>query len=156
MYHRKPSSYQWDNMPNRVTQTGESWQLALLMKDVGDEVDMEWGCGSSGAQAWKGEGALESAFGYSSSTDHLDYNSTVAQRELDSRRSVVLTGRTSSSGHAFVAHGYKWYWTQCCGYLSFWIDWGWDGASNGWFSSGNWTPPGRQYTQEKKMLIIRP
>jgi hypothetical protein len=159
-FHQKPSSYQWSSMPDRVTQTGESWQLAYLMYEVGQEVDMNWGCTSSGASTSKGERALESAFGYSNSTNYIDYNTSTAEKEIKARRPVIFRGRESDNdggtGHAFVGHGYKWYYTQCCGYLSFWIDWGWNGASNGWFSGGGWRPGNRSYVHDKKMLIVHP
>ena len=56
--------------------------------------------------------------------------------------------------------GYNDYTNYCSSssncYLSFWIDWGWNGRSNGWFRSGNWSPGSKRYVHDKKMLIIRP
>lgn len=44
-YHEFPNNYNWDNMPD----LWGTMETARLMRDVGDAVDMNWGCNGSGA-----------------------------------------------------------------------------------------------------------
>ena len=167
-FHERPTSYNWGAMPNRLTRAGEAPEIALLMLAAGNSVDMKWRCSSSGAKTYKVEKALENDFGYSNSTDYRSLNVSTAEQEIRSRRPVILKGRSPDTngdgdkeGHAWVADGYKWYYTQCCGYLSFHMNWGWNdnnGSVNGWYSAKGWRPRGTSFDfkYDRAMVIVRP
>ena len=110
--------------------------VALLMSDFGKAVSMEYGIGSSGAAHCRIMGALFEHFGYSSSMQfHFRklYNkeqwTRLICRELSAGRPIAYSGRRgfgADDGHSFVCDGID---TE--GLLH--INWGWDGAFNGYF-----------------------
>ncbi len=129
------SEYDWDNMLDVYDSNSSSTAnaaVAKLMSDVGISVDMSYGS-SSGAQSSSVPYALYTYFGYDkSATFHNRSEYTVSEWEnliradLDAKRPVYYSGRSSAGGHAFVCDGY-----DAEGYFHF--NWGWGGKSNGYF-----------------------
>ena len=110
--------------------------VALLMKDVGYAVNMQYGS-SSGAYSEDVPGALINYFDYDESLQYLiraDYDDetweTILRDELDAGRPIYYSGvgKNSDMGHAFVFDGYN-----ADGY--FHVNWGWGGQSDGYFPS---------------------
>ena len=169
-FHQHPTRYNWGAMPADIDGEREAPELARLMRDAGDAVGMDWGAGSSGAQTDKVDNALRGSFGYSSATWRNDrnYNHTEIKNNLKYRRPVILRGKRDKNcvlgifcdydgGHAWVCDGYRTYNTACCGYLRFHMNWGWDGAFNGWFAYNNWNPGSRAYNYKRGAVVnIRP
>ena len=129
------SNYDWDNMlyayGSKAT-TAQNNAVAKLMSDVGIGCRMEYGQ-SSGAYTSDAVTALKNYFRYDTdllmlSRSKFGINSweQMLREELDARRPVYYAGSATDGGHAFVFDGYN-----TDGY--FHVNWGWGGASNGYF-----------------------
>ena len=129
------SNYDWDNMlyayGSKAT-TAQNNAVAKLMSDVGIGCRMEYGQ-SSGAYTSDAVTALKNYFRYDTdllmlSRSKFGINSweQLLREELDARRPVYYAGSATDGGHAFVFDGYN-----TDGY--FHVNWGWGGASNGYF-----------------------
>ena len=166
-YWKYPSSYQWSTMPLIAYSNQSVPELARLMHNAGDAVDMSYGVTESGAQQWKVGRAFRDKFGYGSA-DYHDYpngssgfntattplwssSSDDVVKTLTANRPVIFGGNDgqgtflntkwpTGNGHSWVGDGYIQ--TQYAGigsYLqSFHMNWGWGGQYNGWFSFNNW------------------
>lgn len=169
-YHEYPATYNWNIKPDdNITQWNQPYgteEIAQLMRDVGDGVNMQWGCassGGSGAYTEDGEGALENIFTYSASVDYKSYDWDKIQWELDQNRPVILDGYTDDgAGHAWVVDGYTKdinYFTDCSGYIStlyFHMNWGWEGEHNGYFAFDNFNPGSSYNVNNHQLHGIQP
>ncbi len=130
----------WKNMLNSYggSATGVQKQaVAQLMKYCGAAVHMDYD-DSSGAQPAEVPGAFNTYFGYSTariewqtSYDAVGWDALL-YNELANGRVVYLGGYNAKAGHAFVCDGYE---NGC-----FHINWGWGGASNGFYKLTALTP----------------
>jgi hypothetical protein len=84
--------------------------------------------------------ALPRYFGYGSSVREVYADSysdaewdNIIYNEVANSRPVYLSGANASAGHAFVCDGYD-------GNKRYHINWGWGGASNGYYLLTNLTP----------------
>ena len=165
-FHRRPSSYNWGAMPNDIDGEREAPEIARLMKAAGDAVGMTWGATVSNANTDKVDDALRGTFSYSSATWRNDrnYDHREIENNLKSRRPVILRGKQDKScvlgifcdydnGHAWVCDGYKRYWTECCSYLNFYMNWGWNGAYDGWFAYNNWNPGSKTLNYKRGAVV---
>ncbi len=147
-YYEFPSNYNWDDMPNLIG-TNET---AQLMRDIGDAVDMNWGCSSSGAEPTAIVPALKEDFGYSMA-NYSNYNRNTVVYELNRNRPVILGGY-GTGGHAWVCDGYVSS-TYCNGtsYLVFHMNWGWKyGDWNGYYGFNDFTPGDASFNNDRKMI----
>ena len=153
MYYWKwPNRFNWPSMTNGMNSQGGFYSsnadLAWLMQSCGDDVGMSYGANGSSANSANVPGALRNNFGYASATygnyqpgsfqtvkDNLTYGWPVL---LGGYRSQIL-GTFPDEGHLWVCDGYLA--SQCDGYsyLSFHMNWGWNGQGTGWFNYNNWT-----------------
>jgi len=150
-HHKFPVSYDWASMPN----TFGTAATAQLMRDVGQAVDMSYSCDGSGADT-KGQVASSfvNDFGYKSAS-YLDYagtaNYSAVRSNLGLGRPVIFRGGENtgwwifgqySNGHAWVTDGYisSFFCETMTSHLMFHMNWGWDGANNGWFAFNNFNP----------------
>ncbi len=66
-YHEYPSYYNWSIMPNQIVSTdplnSATHEVARLMEDVGESVDMNYSCSGSGAYTSEARNALVNTFG---------------------------------------------------------------------------------------------
>lgn len=150
-YHEYPNDYNWDNMPNTEGTTSTS----ILMRDIGDAVDMDFGCYGSGAEGNTIAPALKNNFDYSSYVSYSDYDGQKVVSDLSKERPVILLGDDGSSiGHAWVCDGSRTYHNECTGnqFLDLYMNWGWDGDYNGWYDYNNFDPGGNNYNHNKKMV----
>jgi len=145
------TTYDWEHMPNRLTSSSSSTQVnavATLCYHVGVSVNMEYAPDGSGAPLLGGAGsycaknALVNYFGYRSTLQGVYKSSyTDAQwvqllkDELDAGRPIPYAGFDPTAGHAFVFHGYN-------SSSQFYINWGWGGSYDGYFSMGALNPAG--------------
>lgn len=134
-------TYDWSIMPNKVWGAASglvppsTFEVAKLLRDVGNAVDMQYAPGGSGAYtSWVPE-ALKSHFRYANSTT-FRYKSSYPgtwiadlKTELDAGRPLVYSGAApdGTGGHAFVLDGY-----DASG--NFHINWGWDGWLDGYYN----------------------
>lgn len=148
------TTYMWNNMPNMLTNTspaGQKAAIATLMSHCGISVNMGYNYASNGGsgayvisggstQAACTENALKNFFGYSTDIKGLARAGKadadwikMLQDELDAGRPILYTGFSSDGGHAFVFDGYD-------GINRFHVNWGWSGASDGFFIVNNLAP----------------
>lgn len=149
-------NYDYSSMPNN---SGNS-EVQRLMKDVGESVDMNWGCTGSGANSQKVRNSLENDFNFASGGSFYDYNSSSDKWnvffDINSNKPVYLAGNIGyewkgfiirwkeySGGHAWIADGYIQNTDGCNSSLMFNMNWGWGEVSstiihNGWFHESSW------------------
>lgn len=154
-YKHKPNSYNWNNMPL----TYGTIDTQNLMKDVGNAVGMNYGCGSSSANSTDIAPAFNN-LGYNASYTSNYTHSRVLQ-QLDWGNPVILTGGRKkdniswnmyTDGHAWVCDGYQYIdiKTIPCdgtsiGYVFLHMNWGWGGQYNTWFTAHNFNPGTHTY-----------
>lgn len=131
----KGQKYDWDNMlptytNNNYTQT-QADAVAKLMLHCGKAVEMDYG-EESGAIVTPGR--LAKYFGYDSDL-MLDLMRTcftlaewtaIIDKELQAKRPILYSGRTTEGGHQFVCDGSD-------GNGLYHINWGWGGYQDGYF-----------------------
>lgn len=161
-YWQHPSSYSWSSMP---TGNNPNNTIAALLRDVGDEVSMNYGCDASSAKTNDARKALENEFGYSTDADYKDYSQSTVKSNIQINRPVILRGcRTRekktilfvswyvySNCHAWVCDGVKVITSSSSTSTQLHMNWGWSGSGDAWFTS--WNVNGRNYQYERKMLI---
>lgn len=151
-YHTFPAnhaghSYTWATMPNLSGNTN----IARLMRDIGDEVSMDYECDGSGANTAAVVDDAFEAFGYSSDVCYQSWsgNSSVVKTEIQYNRPLVFRGGRKATflgipyytgGHAWVCDGFRENGNNCYGYASYHMNWGWGGQFNGWYSYGSFNP----------------
>lgn len=162
-YHQFPSNYPWSSMPN----TGGSSNTSLLMHEIGSSVNMNYGCDGSGAFSNNIPDAFTDDFGYQSAS-YSDFNFYTLKQDLNAGRPVILSASRDEvcvlvwcialKGHAWVADGYieNEVWDYTCengtSYVSLYMNWGWGGSHDGWFSYSDWSPGNSDYAHGKKMV----
>lgn len=130
------SVYDWDNMTgiyNENSTDAEKQAVALLMRDCGVGVSMDYTSYASGAQSSDVGKALVTYFSYDENLQIYDREYftedvwlDMLRKELNARRPVYYSGSSLGGGHAFVCDGY-----DTNGLFHF--NWGWSGLSNGYF-----------------------
>ena len=138
-------TYNWSNMLNhyRNGYTAEQAQeVAQLMVDVGKAIQSSYSLNGTGSNESLAANALVNVFDYSKAicimkrTDFTEDEYVQAIREnLSARRPVLYvgTGLNYQGGHAFVCDG-----IDANDLLH--IDWGWNGAFNGYYDMTYMTP----------------
>ncbi|MEX2364738.1 MAG: C10 family peptidase, partial [Balneolaceae bacterium] len=151
-YHESPASYNWNSMPDGaitpLNQPSGTNEIAQLMRDVGDAVNMMWGCHASGAYGTSMEPAIENVFNYSSSTDYQAFDMWDLKDDINSfprKPALIAASDSQVGGHVWVADGSRMYYiydSNCIanGYLSFHMNWGWEGEFNAWYQVDNFSP----------------
>jgi hypothetical protein len=141
-------TYDWANMLPIYTAnatTAQKAAVALLVKDCGYAVNMDYGSTSDGQSSASGFStpiALTTNFGYDKGISWKQRNyysisewDSILHAEVYAKRPVLYFGATgANAGHAFVLDGYT-----PDGYYH--INWGWSGMSNGYFLTTALTPP---------------
>ncbi len=138
-------TFHWGNMPDTIT--GPNTDVALLNYDVGVSIDMNYAGGGSNAQvicpnAFSNAGAdsvcnqasYVKFFGYDRHTIRGYYKgqftdtvwTTMMENELNNGRIIQYTGG-GDIGHTWVCEGYD-------SNTYFFMNWGWGGSPNGYFS----------------------
>ena len=120
--------------------------IATLLAACGAMVEMDYGLGASGANAWNFMAGMTGNMGYDKSLALVSKDQYTEDgwdeavlAELDARRPVYVSGRTSSNnGHAFLIDGAS----STGGLPYFHINWGWTGSCNGYFLLSHMEPDG--------------
>lgn len=159
-FHQLPASYNWASMPN----TYGSPETARLMRDIGNAVNMDYGCDGSSADT-KDEVAssFRFNFGYSSAS-YADYSSSdPVKTNIRNNRPVIFRGGSKAhwlifpyytGGHAWVCDGYKSYYTceTSVTYLYYNMNWGWGGYLNGWYAHADWSPGDSDFNYKRGVV----
>ncbi|MFH2142889.1 MAG: C10 family peptidase [Bacteroidota bacterium] len=147
------STYQWDAMLNRLSDSNLS--LALLLFHLGVSVTMNYGPNGSGMWNHSAAYSLRTYFKYCNETQYIFRDSTtldwdsILVANLDAKKPMYYAGwaddTSFTSGHAFVCDGY-----QSPGFYHF--NWGWGGSYDGFFYTDNLTPGGSQFTFAQEVI----
>ncbi|MCL1946752.1 MAG: C10 family peptidase, partial [Chitinivibrionia bacterium] len=153
--------YNWSTIPDSLVEginadainpTPAQRELAKLLYHLGVSVEMDYSPEESGAYVYFRPGykyptqhnsqtALSTFFGYDDSMRGIARSGytdsqwlSVIKKEIDEGRPIIYSGtdRISDGGHAFVCDGYD-------GSNSLYINWGWGGIGDGYFSANNFT-----------------
>ncbi|MDE7355746.1 MAG: C10 family peptidase [Rikenellaceae bacterium] len=159
-YYKHPNNYNWDAMPDN----GGSTEIAVLMRDIGTAVKMDYGCDGSGATNKNAVSAFKNKFGYTSAKEADFYGYTVRE-QLAGGLLVLLSGGTKKglqyvNGHMWVCDGYDYAYVhldtfdcmQAYGRLLLHMNWGWGSNYDGWYDFNNWNPGTHEYNDRKKMI----
>ena len=162
------NAYSWSSMPNGPLYDYDNHEhdLASLMDNLGDKLNMDYGCDGSSANTSKVRNVLVNDFGYSSNANYKNYNGTEAKNDLKIRPIILRACQeridhifwvTYDGCHAWVADGYRTvnYGAYVNGEIH--MNWGWNGRFNAWYYHYDWTPGANNYQYKEKMLIgIKP
>ena len=166
-YFKFPNSYDYASILPRYTSadfgTTGADEVARLMFDVGESIDMNWAC-SSGANTTDVNDALEDDFGYSYGGDFGTYSSTGrVKQNIRWNKPVIFAGCRETATfiftwgykgcHAWVCDGYKGHSNNCYSYLFYHMNWGWNNLYNGWYAHGSWSPESSNYQYNKRVLL---
>lgn len=173
-YWEYPGSWNWAILQNSYlynSTTTSAYEVARLMKNIGNHVNMNYGCEGSSASSNKAKKVLDNDFGYSGAIKYDDYHIDNIRQNLQWGYPVILGGyRTRNNilniywythGHAWVCDGlweeYDRFKVVCQSghgvplisyetrnyryYLH--MNWGWGNYSNEdtWYFSNNITHP---------------
>lgn len=140
------TTFDWNNMQKEYFGSeSESANAAVaeLMQYCGWSVEMNYGTGSSSAQAIKAVNAFKNYFGYDQnirsvkrSYYSIDEWENIIYEEIKNGRPVMYGGSTvGGAAHEFICDGYD-------GDGKFHFNWGWGGRYNGFFVIWSANPRG--------------
>ena len=126
--------------------------IAWLMRYCGQSVLMNYNTDESTAYATSIPGALISVFNFSKAADLVERTEftdeeweQVLYHEIELGRPVIYSGYKDQSGHTFVLHGYK--------DGQFYINWGWGGDYDGYFTLTALTPGTSDFTERQNAVV---
>ena len=167
MEHTFGDYYDWDNMLDVYnyqewgTMSATTKAVATLMRDCGVAVEMNYGTESSGASSSTIVPALKKYFSYGDNTalyKRSNYSKTkwmqMIYEELSNNRPIIYMGIDKSDeenpmGHAFVLHGYN-------SSGAVYVNWGWNGACDGYYDIDLLNPYNSQYSEDQEMVLVEP
>jgi hypothetical protein len=123
--------------------------IAILMRDIGVAVEMDYT--PSGSGAWPGN-AFQDYFRYNAGPRENKAMNLIwigkLKAELNAGRPIWYAGENASgsSAHAFVCDGY-----DSSG--SFHFNWGWDGSYDGYFTVDDLTPGSHDYSYSQSAIF---
>lgn len=159
-YHNWPDNYDWAAMPVEDINETNSSEIASLMKDAGESVRMDYGADISNAYTGLVSQAFFEDFGYSHDAQmislgagHLESDMWVdlIYTEIKQSRPIIYVGSNSKEGHAFILDGFD-------NKGLFHINWGWNGAYNGFYDLSALMPyDGANFSDGQGMVLsIKP
>jgi len=125
------SPYLWDDMPNNTSATPDNLidykktsvkkyngilSMARLIHDIGVAVDMEYGCGGSGAETEDIVDVLRRKYSFHCGGYYQKLNDSKAENaiieNINAKQPVIVRGKKklisiSNEGHAWICDGYK-------------------------------------------------
>lgn len=158
-YIRHPRSYNW----NAMKDDKPTKETAKLLSDIGVASQMDYKCNGSGAWLNIAASAMVNKFGYSSA-QYGDFDVEKLAYEIVQKKTPVIlqgyTGQDQQLGHAWVCDGYRRIvkFTFCKPHITeyLYMNWGWGGVSNGWFTlDDKWSGFDLKY-HRKMVYNIRP
>lgn len=170
-YHEYPSTYNWDDMPNR----NNSLSTAGLIRDIHQELDVEYDCEGTGVNNPINPtiALLTNHYNYSTA-NKSNFNSEIIKQELSLNRPVLLKGSEDNTqifrafkGHFWVCDGVKkiktCYSDENGNIINSWfsvtyhMNWGWGGDEDGWYAYGHFDPSIYSLDNRLKMIYnIKP
>lgn len=172
-YYQKPATYNWSSM---YSYQG-SPETAKLLNDLGQWylLDMSYTCSGSSALSSKVPSSL-SWLNYQTATK-TTYAPLTVVNEIKASRPVILCGGRNANwwvfnyytdGHCWVADGYynidyytcqqnpwnpgQWEKIYTSSGANLYMNWGWGGQYNGWYSTGNFNPGSDTFNYNTEMI----
>jgi len=142
-------TYDFSFMPT-TSLSSHNFEVAELMYHSGVSVDMDYGISGSGAYDSRVPEALQTHFRYWTSplTAASDYSfgnwSTKIIQNIRQGFPVYYRGHSSAGGHAWVITGFE---TE--GGTEFYMNYGWDGQYNAYFTLNDITPSTHDFNNEQ-------
>ena len=129
------ATYDYDAIANQLD--AYDGELAKLLYHCGISVHMAYGHDGSGTQSAYALDALHDHFYFANGAQFLSVSDMssedwieTAKGELDAKRPLFFSGRSSSAGgHAWIVDGY----TTVDSITYFHVNWGWSGSDNGFY-----------------------
>lgn len=159
------STYEWDKMKDTYTildgKKTASQAVAKLCYDCGVACRMQYSVDGSGTQSQYAYDAYATYFRYKASKLGFVYRDCCASQEefnraiydeLDAGRPIQCSASSSqgggadAAGHSYVLDGY-----DSNGYVH--INWGWDGAYNGYYAIPLMDPESYQFDSDQDLII---
>jgi hypothetical protein len=150
-YHEFPNDYNWSVIPDNYGNIYTS----ILLRDIGDAVNMEYDCEGSSANRDQIAASLIDDFGFSSA-QLIDYSGTsnyeVVKSELRLNNPVIFVGGELNyywgifpyydNGHSWICDGFQssFFCETGMTLLIFHMNWGWGGLADGWYGFGSFNP----------------
>ncbi|MCX6272381.1 MAG: C10 family peptidase [Bacteroidetes bacterium] len=149
------TTYSYDGMLNQLFLA--NYEVARLSYHCGVSVNMDYAPDGSGADPNNAAASLRNYFGYASNTqlvNRMSYSNTgwinLMHSNLDLKKPMIYSGNPSNggAGHAWVCDGYQ-------GTDFFHMNWGWSGASNGYYTVNDLNPSavGTNFNSGHKLII---
>lgn len=154
------NTYDWKNMLDKYTRgkynDTEAKAVAVLMKDCGGSVSMQYAKDGSGAYAADACRALRNNFKYHKAIKLYtrafypkDAWMDLIYRELNDSCPILYGGATTQGfGHEFVFDGY-----DKNGLVH--VNWGWEGVNDGYFDVALLNSREGSFTESQNMVIVR-
>ena len=152
------SYYDWNNMLDGYSGEYSDVQadaVATLMYDCAIATNTKFNTNSSSSTTSEMVNALTQYFDYDEGTalyERSNYSNDewmdMIYNEMDNKRPILYTGKksSSSSGHAFVLHGYN---SEGLVY----INWGWDGRYDGYYKIDKLNVNNTNYNSNQSMVL---
>lgn len=143
----------WDGMLDgyhRLYTAEQGDAVAVLMRYCGQASSMDYGTNGSGSFIWNQMVGMQ-MFGYSMGArvmhrdEHSadDWNAMMLE-DLSNHYPILYTGQGEDGGHAFVIDGYDGH--------DYHINWGWEGAGNGYFALDAFIVGENDFTWNQQMV----
>lgn len=166
-YHQMPAAYNWAAMDDI---TGGS-ETSFFIKYIHDNIPITYACDGTSVSTGVNKGDFfQNKLGYSSAIS-ANWTSSIVLSNIENNRPVfVEAGSTKKTlfgikvrgtGHAWVCDGARSY--MFCeqdsygnyygiGSSSFYMNWGWGGSNNGYYSTGYFNTTNGSFNYEPKIV----
>lgn len=156
------NNYNWSSMQNiyyssDFGKTGAN-EVARLMKDAGQSVNMLYMCAGSLGLPSLINNAFSNTFNYSSGgtkDSFLNRIDDVKFNLLNNQPVIFSACSDITNCHVWVVDGIMESYDCVTGYgwLSYWMNWGWNSSYNGWYGINSWSPGGYNYQYNRDVIV---
>ncbi len=160
-HYGHPNDIAWNQIPNLGAVASQ--RTAEFLRDVGEAVNMDYGCDGSSAWDHKALKAFRDDYDYSSSISKRDFALSECASEIRMGRPVYLSGCREAVDlfvlyvpfgcHAWVTDGLKTITSGSVLINYLWMNWGWGGQDNNWYLHYQWDPNTTEYDEHKRMIV---
>lgn len=173
-YYKHPSFFDWNSMPTNYATS----QTAALMKNIAMAVHAVPSLEGTSASLQNARNALVSNYGYSSKAQLVNHKVGSLRGQLKNKQPVIMQGfsQDGKEGHAWICSGYN----AATGYVEYelhvliselymssidsyrendfsyerlYMNWGWGGSYNGYYSDNNVYNPVGSFNRNRKDII---
>ena len=155
-------TYTFSKLGNPNYNSTEATAISTLMLACGASVNMDYNYTGSGSYISRAYLALRDIFKFSPDIRYFESDNPnwedwteSLQEEFDNGRPVIYGGTSTNGGHAFVLDGYKIETLESGNKRTrFHVNWGWNGAYDGWFLLRKLQPKEDNYSNLNQRIVI--